>query len=123
MQTTHTGQPNEPTACELAKASLSAYLDDEQVEFGEAELPPTQELPRRIGVVADQPHDRVVGTVEDRDRPHVDDLALLERLQQLEQLADLVVEEDPELSDRRGRVAVLGHGRDGLGHRVARFLQ
>lgn len=29
MQTTHTGQPNEPTACELAKASLSAYLDDE----------------------------------------------------------------------------------------------
>jgi hypothetical protein len=29
MQTTPTGQANEPTACELAKAALSAYLDDE----------------------------------------------------------------------------------------------
>ena len=75
-------------------------LDDQQLVLGESVLVEGQDLPALLRVAQDQPEDRAIGRVGDRqaDDP---DLRALERPIDLQQLPHAVLEEDRELRDRR----------------------
>ena len=76
-------------------------LHHDEIEFAEGVVVLAQQVARGIGVAENHPHNCMIARVHDAQRRDGDGRVIFEQFEQLEQLANLVVEKHRELPDGR----------------------
>ena len=94
-------------------------LRGEQLVFGERELVQAEDLSALFRMAEDQPQDRAIGRVGDRQSDNLD-FGALEGADHFEELADPVLQEHRELRDGRPIAAVQGLEIDFAGTTLAK---